>query len=539
MPAAPASLHPPRISGTFRTDDAARAAYAEGAGIYRIVPQAVAIPAGISEVVRLVRWARQERLALIPRGAGSAMGGGNVGDGVILDLTSLAERPLEVRPDRLAARTGASVTWGELHRAAGDHGLRLPPDPSSGKWATLGGMVSTNAAGARSVRFGSVRPWVTAIELVTADAERIRLQRGKPAPSSAAVVQRFATDAEPAIRSKADAVRAAFPHTRKNSSGYALDAWLRTGDLLDLVIGAEGTLGIVTAVEWRLDRVPRASAALRIALTSLDQLPDAVSAVLDVEPSAVELIDRTFLDLLEEESAPGIEAVLLVELEAEDEHTLGEQVRQAERAVRPHAAQVETALDPADVRRLWALRHAASPILARLPESRRSLQVIEDGCVPLASLGAYIRAVRAAAARQGIGIVLFGHAGDGHLHCNLLPDTTADGWEARTSALLDEVSDAVAGLSGTLSGEHGDGRLRAPLVERMFGQEVTELFRRVKHAFDPDGIFNPGIKLGSAPSVARLKVGREAAPIPARIAAGLRAIEREGGYAIPRLRLLD
>lgn len=437
------------------------------------------------------------------------------------------------------ARTGASVTWGELHRAAGEHGLRLPPDPSSGQWATLGGMVSTNAAGARSVRFGSVRPWVNAIELVTADAERIRLQRGKPAPPSAAVVQRFASGAELAIRGKADAVRATFPHTRKNSSGYALDAWLRTGDLLDLVIGAEGTLGVVTAIEWRLDRVPRASAALRIALTSLDQLPDAVSAVLEVEPSAVELIDRTFLDLLEEESAPGIEAVLLVEVEAEDEHTLGEQLRQAVRAVRPHAAQVETALDPADVRRLWALRHAASPILARLPESRRSLQVIEDGCVPLASLGAYIKAVRAAASRQGIGIVLFGHAGDGHLHCNLLPDTTADGWEARTSALLDEVSAAVAGLSGTLSGEHGDGRLRAPLVERMFGPEVTELFQKVKQAFDPDGIFNPGIKLGAAPSIARLKVGRDAAPIPASIAAGLRAIEREGGYATPRLALID
>ena len=539
MPAAPASLHAPRISGTFRTDEAARAAYSEGAGIYRIVPLAVAIPANISDVVHLVRWARQEELTLIPRGAGSAMGGGNVGDGVILDLTELAERPLEIRPDRLMARTGASVTWGELHRAAGEYGLRLPPDPSSGKWATLGGMVSTNAAGARSVRFGSVRPWVNAIELVTADAERIRLQRGKPAPASAAVVRRFAADVEPAIRARADAVRAAFPHTRKNSSGYALDAWLRSGDLLDLIIGAEGTLGIVTAVEWRLDRVPRASAALRIALTSLDQLPDAVSAVLSAEPSAVELIDRTFLDLLEEESAPGVEAVLLVEIEAENQESLKEQVRQAERAVLPHAAQVEAALDPADVQRLWALRHAASPILARLPESRRSLQVIEDGCVPLASLGAYISAVRSAAARQGIGVVLFGHAGDGHLHCNLLPDTTADSWEARTSALLDEVSDAVAGLSGTLSGEHGDGRLRAPLVERMFGPDVTELFRMLKHAFDPDGILNPGIKLGSAPSVTRLKVGRDAAPIPAGIAAGLRAIEREGEYGTQRLSLLD
>ena len=260
---------------------------------------------------------------------------------------------------------------------------------------------------------------------------------------------------------------------------------------------------------------------------------------MEVEPSAVELIDRTFLDLLDEESAPGIEAVLLVEVEAASDQELDKLVRKAEQAVRPHAMRVETALDPDDVRRLWALRHAASPILARLPESRRSLQVIEDGCVPLASLGDYIRAVRAASGRHGIGVVLFGHAGDGHLHCNLLPDTTAEGWEAKAAAMLDEVSEAVASLSGTLSGEHGDGRLRAPLVERMFGPEVSSLFRKVKHAFDPFDIFNPGIKLGSAPSISRLKVGRDAAPIPARIAAGLRAIEREGGYATPRLSLLD
>lgn len=539
MPAELSTLAPPRISGTFRTDEAARAAYAEGAGIYRIIPRAVAIPGNIADLVQLVRWAREQDATLVPRGAGSAMSGGNVGEGVILDLTGLTERPLEVRPERMVARTGASVTWGELHRAAGEHGLRLPPDPSSGRWATLGGMVSTNAAGARSVRFGSVRPWVRAIELVTADAERIRLQRGKPAPSDAAAVRRFTAEAEPAIRGMADAIRAAFPHTRKNSSGYALDAWLRSGDLLDLIIGAEGTLGIVTAVEWQLDRVPRASAALRVSLASLDQLPAAVSALMEVEPSAVELIDRTFLDLLEEESAPGIEAVLLVEVEADNGQALEMLVRRAEQAVRLHATQVETALDPADVQRLWALRHAASPILARLPESRRSLQVIEDGCVPLASLGEYIRAVRAASARHEIGVVLFGHAGDGHLHCNLLPDTTAEGWEARAAAMLDEVSTAVAGLSGTLSGEHGDGRLRAPLVERMFGPEVTGLFRKVKHAFDPFGILNPGIKLGSAPSIAHLKVGQAAAPIPARIAAGLRAIEREGGYATPRLSLID
>ena len=132
-------------------------------------------------------------------------------------------------------------------------------------------------------------------------------------------------------------------------------------------------------------------------------------------------------------------------------------------ALRPAALRIETAIEDADMRRLWAIRHAASPILAGLPEDRRSLQVIEDGCVPIARLGEYVRAVREAAARRRLDVVLFGHAGDGHLHCNLLPEVARAGWEAEVASLLEEVTDVVAALGGTPSGEHGDGRLRAPL----------------------------------------------------------------------------
>jgi FAD/FMN-containing dehydrogenase len=164
--------------------------------------------------------------------------------------------------------------------------------------------------------------------------------------------------------------------------------------------------------------------------------------------------------------------------------------------------------------------------------------VIEDGCVPVARLGDYVRAVREAARRQQLEVVLFGHAGDGHLHCNLLPDVTAEGWEARVAALLAEVTEAVVALGGTPSGEHGDGRLRAPLLEQVFGPEIMALFHGVKRAFDPHGILNPGIKLGSAPSIAQLKVGSHTAAIPDDIARALRDIERNAGYAVARTELV-
>ena len=529
-------LPPPPIRGLYRTDHRARAAYAEGAGIFRILPAAVCVPRDREDLASLAHWASAHRVALVPRGAGSAMGGGNVGDGVIVDLTALPRRAaVDGRARR--AEASASVTLADLNIAADRAGLRLPPDPSSGRWATLGGMLSTNAAGARTVRCGSVRRWVESLELVTADGEVTELRRGQSPAQRTLAVERFEAEAGPAVRAAADLVRARFPKTRKNSSGYALDAWLETGDLVDLVVGAEGTLGFITAAEWRLEPLPAARAGLRVALRTLDALGDAVAALLAHEPSAGELLDRTFLELVGE---TGAEAVLLVEMERDDQEAARQAVERAAAAVAPWAAGVDTGLTPAAAERLWALRHAASPILAGLPETRRSLQVIEDGCVPVERMGEYVRAVRAAAAERGLAVVIFGHAGDGHVHVNLLPEIGRAGWEAAVASMLETVTDALVRLGGTPSGEHGDGRLRAGLLPRVYGEEIVALFRQVKRAFDPLGILNPGVILPSGePPISRLKVGEHAIPLPDDIARGLRRIEQRGGYAQSRLELAD
>ncbi len=535
-------LPPPAIHGVFRTDERARAAYAEGGGIYRILPLAVCLPADRDDLVALVRWASEHRLPLVPRGAGSAMGGGNVGEGVVVDLTRLPRR-LEIRPTERQAVTSANVTLAELNIAADPHRLRLPPDPSSGRFATIGGMVSTNASGARTVRYGSVRRWVVGLEVVTAAGEVLELRRGEAIGASAAgTARRFEADVVPAITAAHDLIAARFPRTRKNSSGYALDDWLDSRDLLELFIGAEGTLGIVTRVDWRLDPQPVHRAGLRVELRSLDDLVKVVAAMLACEPSAVELLDRTFLDLIRRtevgEGLAAAEAILLVEIERDDPRALRDAVAKAAEGVRPWAAAVDTALTAASSARLWELRHAASPILAGLPEDRRSLQVIEDGCVPLERMGEYIRIVRRVTSARDIPAVIFGHAGDGHVHVNLLPKIGQAGWEQGVAGVLEEVSDAVVRLGGTLSGEHGDGRLRAALLQRVYGDEIVGLFRQLKETFDPLGILAPGIILPSGePAISRLKVGREAAPIPDDIARALREIERGAGYARCRLEL--
>ena len=300
----------------------------------------------------------------------------------------------------------------------------------------------------------------------------------------------------------------------------------------------------MTEIEWRLDGVPACRAGLRVHLPSLDHLGDVVAALIQCQPSALELLDRSFLDLLGRNMLSGAglnaetEAILLVELERDDPEALGQALRRASDAVAGWATTVDTAYSPSEAEQLWAIRHAASPILAALPESRRSLQVIEDGCVPVERLGEYIAAVRRAAAEQDLPVVMFGHAGDGHLHVNLLPQLAREGWEAAAARLFQQVTADVIRLGGTPSGEHGDGRLRAGTLLDVYGPEVLDLFRRVKQAFDPLGIFNPGIILPSGePPIGRLKVGSGAVPIPADVQRGLREIELSGGYGRSRLEL--
>ncbi|HXV90770.1 MAG TPA: FAD-binding oxidoreductase [Gemmatimonadales bacterium] len=522
---------PPSVLRDFRT----RAAYSEAAGIHRIVPAGVAVPRSPEELQALVRWATAAGTTLVPRGAGSAMPGNAVGAGIVVDLNQ-GFRYLDVDPGARVARTGASVTWAALAAAARAHGLRLPPDPSSGAFATAGGMVATNAAGPRSVCYGSVRPWVAGLEVVGADGEARWIRRGAGSREPGAGLP-FRLD-DPGRRLVAER----FPRTRKNSMGYALDAFAASGDEVDLFVGAEGTLGVVMAVEWRLDPIPPHRAGAALGFATLDGLQEAVTFLVTLRPAAVELMDETLLRFVIEDGGtvpPGLAALLLVEFERDTAAAARGAVADAVRGLRALTSHVETAPDAAGLPALWRVRTLASPALARLPETRRSLQVIEDGCVPLDRLGAYLAGVRDAADRLGIVVALFGHAGDGHVHVNALPDITRPGWREAVRMLYDAVSDLVIHLGGTPAGEHGAGRLRAGLVERLYGAEIVARFRAVKRAYDPGGVFNPDVILPADDwePLAGMKIGPAAAPIPDDIAARLRDLERTGAWQTPKTEL--
>lgn len=515
------------------TDLRSRAAVAQGGGIYRIVPKAVAHPSTMAELREVIEAAAVAGLPLTPRAAGSAMGGGNLGHGVVLDFRSFERDHLVIDAAARGAVVSPAVSLSALQAAAHPFGLHLPIDPSSARWAAIGGLVGTNAAGARTVRDGPMRDWVEGLTLEAGEGP-LALHRGVPADTAHPVVQRFHRDAAPVLMQHREAILGRWPATRKNTLGYALDAWYRTGELLDLMIGAEGTLGAITEVTLRLAPIAPARATIRITLTTRAALPAAVGILHDADAVRIEFLDASFLAFVHETDAPRAAAILLVDLEDDDAaHLVPRIASVAARlaALGPDVAQVEQALEPAGIHALWAIRHGASSRLAGLTGGRRSLQVIEDGCVPIARLADYLDAVEAACARQAVDVVLFGHAGDGHVHVNLLPDITQERWLERVRAIFVEVTGALLRYGGTPAGEHGAGRLRAVLVEPFLGPQAAAAFRAVKAAFDPLGRWNPGVILpeGDDPFL-HLKVGPEAAGLPDGMAEAWQRVEAEARW---------
>jgi FAD/FMN-containing dehydrogenase len=544
----PAIARPPDFRGTFRDDLLARAAYSEAAGIGQIIPQAVAVPVDADDVVTLVRWARGNHLPITPRGSGSSMGGGAIGPGLIVDMSAMNgigaidadKRRIEVEPGALRA---------SVNSAANERRHRFPVDPSSSAFCTIGGMVATNAAGPHSLLFGSMRPWVVALDCVFADGSRARLVRGEPPPENVPAIARFLGDVRPGILESRKKIDSAHAGVRKDSSGYALRSYAESGELIDLIVGSEGTLAIVVGIELALADLPGATTGVLGAFRSLDDAVAGANKARELGVAACELLDRTFLDVAGAAAAiasgslpEGTEAVLIAEAEAGTEESAGALAEKlAEQFRLVGATHVSVALTIGEQREIWELRHAASPILARLDPNLESMQFIEDGAVPPSRLADYVRGVRAALDSRGVRGVIFGHAGDAHVHVNPLVDMSRLDWREKVEGLLVDVVLLTSRLSGTLSGEHGDGRLRAPLLAETWPAAEVKLFEMVKACFDPDGILNPGVKIplaGQKP-IADVKYDPTLSALPPRARKALDFVAAERAYATPRLSLID
>ncbi len=535
--------HPPGFRGVFRADVLARALYAETAGIARAIPAAVAVPTDAEDLSALVVWARRGGHTLIPRGSGSGMSGGALGPGVVVDLSRFRAIGAVDAAER-SIRVGTGALRNDIDAAARQSGLQFPVDPSSGAFCTIGGMIAANAAGARTLRYGATRRWVRGVRCVFDDGSIAWIHREQPLPLAIPAVARLvATLAQ--LRAQDDAVAATWVHAgvRKESSGYAIaEALAPSGHLVDLLVGSEGTLALFVEAELSLCAVAAATASLLVSFHSLEAATTCARNARDAGATACELLDRTFLDVAASDGPTGVDttadAVLLIEVDGESAAAAADAAHHlAVICRRDGAFDVSSALDAESEHRVWALRHAASPILSRLAPRLRSMQFIEDGCVPPAHFPAYVRGVRAALARYEMPGVIFGHAGDAHAHVNPLVDVTRSGWRDRVGGILSEVTALVASLGGTLAGEHGDGRLRAPLAAAVWRVEARAAFANIKHAGDPAGVFNAGCKIAHAgdEAIGALRHDPEASPLDPQARETLDRIERGRAWQTYRL----
>lgn len=475
---------PPELAGVVFSDPEAVRAASGSRGPIWMPPRAVVRPRSVDDVAAAVAWCGAEGLALTPRGGGTGMPGGNVGRSVVLDLSALDRTTLH-DDGTLTAQAGALAAAADAR--ARERGRHLPALPSSAPWCTVGGMVATDAAGARSFRYGPIHAWTRGLEMVGSDGGTASLDR-RQAP--------VGVPPWGPLRARLAGLSLAPPRPlRKNASGYAVHRFVETGDPIQLLAGSEGTLAVVTEVHLETEPLPEARGVALVGVPTVDALPEAADRAEATGATACEYFGRRLLELGRLLDDPrvarldGRAGVLLVEYAGSAPEV------EAGLAAWPTPRLATTDADTMEG--LWGLRHDASPAIARAAGDRRSLQFMEDCVVPRASLPAFVRGVEAALTRHGLDAVIFGHAGDGNLHVNPLVEVTDPRWRATVRDTLDEVVDLVAGLGGTLSGEHGDGRLRAPLLGRIWGREYVAAFRLVKDTLDPAGILNPGVILPS------------------------------------------
>ncbi|MHB0884578.1 MAG: FAD-binding oxidoreductase [Bacillota bacterium] len=415
-------------------------------------PMAVVRPGRREEVSAVLAFCNAEGIGVIPRGSGTNLSGGVTAteDQVVLAVNGLNQL-IQIDEQNLTATAEPGLVTATLHKAVESRGLFYPPDPGSMAVSSLGGNVAEGAGGLRGLKYGVTRDYILGLEVVLADGRVFHLG-GK---------------------------------TVKNVSGY---------DLLRLMVGSEGTLGVVTEITVRVVPAPEARLAILGVFATVDAAASAVARVIaeKVVPATLELLDDVTIKAVEDYSHCGLPtdagALLLAEVDGMAE-TVAREAERVKAAFRAEGArEVRAAADARERDQIWMARRTAVSALARV----RPTIMLEDATVPRSRIPEMVRAVSGIALRHNLPIGTFGHAGDGNLHPTILTDRRNPEEMKRAEAAVAEIFGAALELGGTLSGEHGIGLAKRPFMKAQFGEAGLDVHRRVKAALDPRGILNPG-----------------------------------------------
>lgn len=516
------------FAGELRFDRISRALYSTDASVYQIVPVGVVLPKTEADVVAVVKACYRFLIPLTARGGGTSQAGQCIGPGLILDASKHFNEILEINAAERWARVRPGCVLDDLNRALAPHKLKFAPDISTANRATIGGMIANNSSGARSVLYGKTGDHVLAIRVVLSDGSVIEC---KPLEHAALETKFERDDLEGACyravrrlaREHDEEIERRYPKILRRVGGYDLESFRNNKDadtfnLAPIFIGSEGTLGVTVEATLRLVELPKAKAVLVAQFEDLLEALSATPTVLTHNPAAVEVVDRYVLDStqLNPEASrlrdflhgdPG--AVLLIELYGDAPGELPPRLDALEHDLRSGfpRCHISRATEGAAQSRIWKLREMALGLSMAEKGDAKAISFVEDTAVPPENLRDYIAEFLDLVARHGTKAGVYAHASVGCLHVRPVIDLKTEEGVRRFEAIAEEVAALVLKHGGSLSGEHGDGLVRSPFQERMYGTVLYQAFRQLKRTFDPLGILNPGKIVDAAPLATNLRYG--------------------------------
>ena len=536
-----------QLKGELYFDQTMRTLYATDASAYREMPLAVAFPKNTEDIQKLVRFARIHKTSLIPRTAGTSLAGQVVGKGIIVDVSKTFTQILEINPEEKWVRVQPGVIRDELNMALAKHGLYFGPETSTANRAMIGGMIGNNSCGSNSVVYGSTRDHLLEVKAILSDGSETTFSELSNedfwVKSVSSDLEDSGTELETQIYAKLrkllsdpknqEEIRREFPKPSINrrNTGYAIDLLLESGpftegkppiNLCQLFAGSEGTLAFMTEAKLQVSLLPPEYNALVCAhFNSVDEALRANLVALKFNPQASELMDHYILECTKTNRAQqknrffvqgDPQAILAVEFASHSEKDLNRVVTAYKTALNlEELGYYYPVVKGDDIKKVWTLRKAGLGLLSNMPGDSKPAPVIEDTAVAVEDLPAYIRDFNEILDKYGLFCVHYAHAGSGELHLRPILNLKTQEGNQMFRTIADEIARLVKKYRGSLSGEHGDGRLRGEFIQYMIGPKNYQLLKEVKKAFDPDNIFNPNkiVDTPSMNSMLRYEPGQE------------------------------
>lgn len=495
----------------------AREYFSTDASILTVTPAMVVYPRNEQDLRKIARftWQLAERgkpIPMTPRGSGTDQSGAAIGEGLAIVMPAHMNKILMLDPKKGVVVVQPGINYGKLQQTLHTHGRFLPPYPASLEYSTVGGAVANNAAGEKSIKYGATREFVKRLRVVLANGEVIEtgrlskreLNKKKGLTSFEGEVYR---QLDGLITDNWDLIQNSKLPVSKNAAGYELASVKQKDgsfDLTPLLVGSQGTLGLIAEIELETDVYNPNTTLVAAYFDDASSMTQAVAELTQLRPSAIEVVDDNLLNFLETHNPnqvrglvdkPFPRLILLVEFDDLSDRNQKRARKKTTKTLKKFATQYKIELDDDAKERMWKIRRSSAAMVWQAVGKTKALPVIEDGTVPLERMAEFFQATNALFEKHRLTAAIWGHAGDGNLHINPFFDLSQVGDRQKIFKVMDEYYSLVISMGGTTTGEHNDGRIRAPYLPMLYGPDMYEVFRRVKQVFDPYGTLNPGVKI--------------------------------------------